>query len=167
MKCFALVFRIIIIIVQTSLLASVLAKALPAPPPPSIQKVTAGDTDITVENPVAGTDYDLYKWTPGVAGAAAPAACAIGTCVYLGIAKAQSSKPMDFKGIAQAPAAGDIILLTSVSGAILANATTAPSTTKESPRVIVGYEQSGANSANSAGRLYADAYYGRMVKAIG
>jgi hypothetical protein len=74
---------------------------------------------------------------------------------------------MDFKGIAQAPAAGDIILLTSVSGAILANATTAPSTTKESPRVIVGYEQSGANSANSAGRLYADAYYGRMVKAIG
>jgi hypothetical protein len=43
----------------------------------------------------------------------------------------------------------------------------AASSTSNLPRIIVGYEQSGANSANSAGRLYADSYYGRAISTTG
>lgn len=51
------------------------------------------------------------------------------------------------------------------SDPIQVSAEASESTTELSPqfmRIIVGYEQSGANSANSVGRLYANAYYERV-----
>lgn len=136
-------------------------------PPIAIQKVTAGDTEITVSNAVADTDYDFYKWTPGAAGAACPAVGTPepGAGTKMGVAMASSSRSIDFNisAPALAPIAGDCILLARVGGAVLASTTAAASTPTDTPRVIVGYEQSGANSANSAGRLFVDTYYGHLI----
>lgn len=151
-----------------------------------IDNVTAGDLVVTASNADAGTDYELWEW-PAPAGeqqpdatatpAAAPAAAKSSSQpIWLDTTTAQPGGDLDFKDLAQPPDANATVrILTSTDAAALRKDLTTPETSQpgtvvkqavvgETPRAIVGYEQSGANSADSAGRLYMDIYSSHVLR---
>ncbi len=136
-------------------------------PPNDINPITAGATEITAKNAPPDFVYQAWDW-PKAAGANGP--------VLLGSTTAALDGTLDFKSLTQKPAAGDTILVRPASPrppsrrefldagvAVTAPAAAAASDIDKYPTVIVGYQQSGANSASSSGRLYVDISYGHAL----
>lgn len=153
-----------------------------APATPSsvvIAKATAGDEEVNATKAEAYQTYLLFDWAKPVKSTTAGSS-ASAKPVKLGMATAAEDGTLDFTGLSQPLGAGDTIraldaadaskLLAALAkgkydwpelGVVVADA---PVTTTEAPKVIVGYEQSGANSADSSGRLYADVYYSHALR---
>ncbi len=137
----------------------------------ALAKVTAGDHEITVQGAIPGQDYEAWERAPATTKGSTPP-------VWLASTKAEPDCTLSFKDLTQAPIAGDTVrILSAEEGAKFSNSKNfanfdliEPSTVVagtafvQLPRVIAGYEQSGANSANSVGRLYIDVYYAHELR---
>jgi hypothetical protein len=129
-----------------------------------ISGIAAGAKEIKASHGAPGTGYQVWDWPKGTAANASK---------VLGDAMAQSDGSLDFTALSSAVASGDKILVVraycqqpseyewnelgvSVSSDPSVNA-------NKYPTVIVGYQQSGANSASSSGRFFIDLHYGHPL----